>query len=62
MIFKERALSKSNDAKSKNNRNLEIVKKLLKEILEESPNFTGNIQLNFHEGNLASINKSEKIK
>lgn len=62
MIFKERALLKPDDIENKNNRNIETIKKLLKEILEESPNFTGNIQLNFHEGNLASINKSEKIK
>ena len=56
MILKEIArLSKLNDT-------LEIIKKLLKEILSKSPNFTGNIQLNFHEGKLASINKSEKIK
>ena len=41
---------------------IEIINKLLKEILKESPDFTGNIQLNFYEGKLASINKSEKIK
>jgi len=47
---------------SKLNDTLEIIKKLLKEILKKSPDFTGNIQLNFYEGKLSSINKSEKIK
>jgi len=42
--------------------NIKLINKFLKEILKKSPNFTGNIQLNFYEGNLASINKSEKIK
>ncbi|GAH08744.1 unnamed protein product, partial [marine sediment metagenome] len=35
---------------------------LLKEILRISPDFTGNIRLNFYKGTLSSINKSEKIK
>ncbi|MBA7569153.1 hypothetical protein ES708_10891 [subsurface metagenome] len=47
---------------SKLNDTLELIKKMLKEILKESPDFTGNIQLNFYGGKLASINKSEKIK
>lgn len=52
-------MSKSDDTEK---RNFELINKLLKEILKESPDFTGNIQLNFYEGKLASINKSEKIK
>ena len=38
------------------------LKKILREILKKRPAFTGRIQLNFYEGNLASISKSEKIK
>jgi len=55
-------LSKSNGTDSKNHEIINKIYKILKEILKESPDFTGNIQLNFYEGNLASINKSEKIK
>ena len=39
-----------------------LINKLIKEILKEKPDFTGNIRLNFYKGILASINKSEKIK
>jgi len=48
-------LSKSDDT-------IEKIKKLLKEILKESPDFTGSIRLNFYKGVMSSINKSEKIK
>lgn len=46
----------------KSNKVLKKINIKLKEILKESSDFTGNVQLNFYEGNLASINKSEKIK
>ena len=48
--------------KSKSN---EVVKKItikLKEILRESPDFTGDIHLNFFMGGLANINKTESLK
>ena len=48
--------------KSKSN---EVVKKItikLKEILEESPDFTGDIHLNFFMGGLVNIKKSEDLK
>ena len=43
----------------------EVLKKInikLKEILKESPNFTGDIHLNFYMGGLANIKKSEDLK
>jgi len=43
----------------------EVLKKInikLKEILEESPDFTGDIHLNFFMGGLANINKTESLK
>lgn len=39
-----------------------LINKLIKEILKISPDFTGSIRLNFYQGKLASMNKSEKIK
>ncbi|GAG08112.1 unnamed protein product, partial [marine sediment metagenome] len=39
-----------------------LINKLLKEILKTSPDFTGNIRLNFYKGILSSMDKSEKIK
>ena len=43
----------------------EVIKKIvikLKEILNESPDFTGDIHLNFFMGGLANINKTESLK
>lgn len=56
-------IKKSNRITNKKlNKLLKEVNIKLKETLKESLDFTGNIQLNFYEGKLASINKSEKIK
>ena len=43
----------------------EVLKKInikLKEILEKSPDFTGDIHLNFYMGGLTNINKTESLK
>jgi len=43
----------------------EVIKKIIRElrkILEESPDFTGDIHLNFYMGGLANINKTESLK
>ena len=43
----------------------EVIKKIIKElrkILEESPDFTGDIHLNFFMGGLVNIKKSEDLK
>ena len=58
MIFKE--IVKLSKSKSK-----EVLKKInikLKEILEKSPDFTGDIHLNFYMGGLTNINKTESLK
>lgn len=34
----------------------------LKEILRESPDFTGDVHLNFYMGGLANIKKTESLK
>jgi len=55
-------LSKSNNI---DNKNIETINKIsikLKEILEKSPDFTGDIHLNFFMGGLANINKTESLK
>jgi len=63
LCYKETVrLSKLEDIDNKISKNFEKVKKLLKEIIKASPDFTGNIRLNFYKGNLVSISKSEKIK
>jgi len=41
---------------------INIISKALKEILNESPDFTGDIHLNFFMGGLANINKTESLK
>jgi len=43
----------------------EVIKKIvieLEKILRESPDFTGDIHLNFFMGGLANINKTESLK
>jgi len=58
-------LSKLNDIENKNNRNIEIIKKLIKElskILENDDNYCGSIIINFYMGGVTGITKKENIK
>jgi hypothetical protein len=34
----------------------------IKDLLQEKPDFTGNLQLNFRDGELMDINKTERTK
>jgi len=47
---------------SKSNKVIKKITIKLKEILKESPDFTGDIHLNFFMGGIANIKKSEDLK
>ena len=53
---------RKSDRTKKSNEVLKKINIKLKEILEESPDFTGDIHLNFYMGGLANIKKSEDLK
>ncbi len=47
------------------NKSDEIIERIqfyFKRLLADKPDFTGNIQLNFYQGNVTNVNKSESEK